>query len=141
VTAAGVDLGAYLGRIGLAGPVAPTVETLRAIHRLHPQASPFENLDPLRGAPVHLDAVNYYLSTSPASHFTQRLIAARTEPGRRHALRDAQLAIHHTGGPTERRTLGSARELREVLEATFGIAAPGDAALEAALERIATAPG
>lgn len=274
MTAPGIDLGAYLERIGLAGPVAPTLETLRAIHRLHPQAIPFENLDPLRGAPVHLDpgkleeklvrgrrggycfehnlllrevllaigfpvrglaarvvwnappgavtarshmllrvlaegqeliadvgfggqvltgplrldaggeqatphepfrlaedggaytleaqldgawrplyrfdlteqlpidyvAINYYLSTSPASHFTQKLLAARTAPGRRYALRNDQLAIHHTGGPTERRTLGSARELRDVLEETFGVAAPDDAALDAALARVATAP-
>jgi N-hydroxyarylamine O-acetyltransferase len=269
-----IDLPAYLARIGLAGPVAPTLETLRAIHRLHPQAIPFENLDPLRGAPVPLEpaqleaklvrgrrggycfehnlllrevllaigfgvrglaarvlwnappgavtqrshmvlrvaaegedliadvgfggqvltaplrlapgpaqetphepfrlveedghytlearldgdwrplyrfdlqeqhpidyvAINHYLSTSPASHFTRSLIAARTEPGRRYALRNAQLAIHHTGGPTERTTLGSARELRAALEGTFGIAAPDDPALDAALARVLAPP-
>ncbi len=269
-----IDLRAYLERIGFAGPATPTIETLRAIHRLHPQAIPFENLDPLRGAPVHLEpvrieeklvggrrggycfehnlllrevllaigfrvrglaarvvwnappgavtprghmvlrvgagdedlivdagfggqvltaplrldlrleqqtphepfrlvedagqytleaqldrawrplyrfdlteqhpvdyvAINYYLSTSPASHFTTGLIAARTEPGRRYALRNTQLAIHHTGGETERTTLASARELRGVLEATFGIAVPRDPALDAVLDRLATPP-
>jgi N-hydroxyarylamine O-acetyltransferase len=86
-------------------------------------------------------AVNYYLSTHPASHFTSRLIAARTEPGRRHALRDNQLAVHRTGGATERAALTSARELRAALETTFGVAVPRDPALDAALERLATAAG
>jgi N-hydroxyarylamine O-acetyltransferase len=91
--------------------------------------------------PIDYVATSYYLSTSPASYFTNALVAARTEPGRRYALRNHQLAIHHTGGPTERTALASARELRGVLEATFGIAVPEDPALEAALARFATAAG
>ena len=54
------DLDAYLARIGLtriglAASPAPTFATLQAIQRLHPQAIPFENLDPLLGRPVRLD--------------------------------------------------------------------------------------
>jgi N-hydroxyarylamine O-acetyltransferase len=36
---------AYLNRIDYAGPTAPTPETLRALHRAHLFAVPFENLD------------------------------------------------------------------------------------------------
>ncbi|MDX1485988.1 MAG: arylamine N-acetyltransferase, partial [Alphaproteobacteria bacterium] len=50
-----IDLDGYFGRIGYAGAHPPTLETLRAIARLHPQAIPFENLDPLMGRPVRLD--------------------------------------------------------------------------------------
>jgi N-hydroxyarylamine O-acetyltransferase len=35
----------YLDRINYSGPTAPTLETLRAIHRAHMLAVPFENLD------------------------------------------------------------------------------------------------
>lgn len=49
------DLDAYLARIGYDGPRTPTLDTLRAIQRLHPQAIAFENLDPLLGIPVRLD--------------------------------------------------------------------------------------
>ena len=49
------DLAAYLRRIGMSQPIAPTLATLREIQRLHPQAIPFENLDPLLGRPVKLD--------------------------------------------------------------------------------------
>lgn len=49
------DLDAYLARIGYTGARAPTLETLRAIHALHPAAIPFENLNPLLGMPVKLD--------------------------------------------------------------------------------------
>lgn len=50
--AAGVDLGAYLDRIGHRGGVAPTLDTLHALVAAHSRTIPFENLDPLLGAPV-----------------------------------------------------------------------------------------
>lgn len=40
-----MDLHAYLVRIGHSGPVHPTLDTLRALHRAHLLAVPFENLD------------------------------------------------------------------------------------------------
>jgi N-hydroxyarylamine O-acetyltransferase len=49
------DLGAYFDRIGFGGPAAPSLETLAAIHRLHTQAIPFENLNPFLRLPVPLD--------------------------------------------------------------------------------------
>jgi N-hydroxyarylamine O-acetyltransferase len=55
------EVTAYLDRIGFAGPVAPTLATLRAIHRAHLFAVPFENLDiiPL-GRPLRLDPASLY---------------------------------------------------------------------------------
>jgi N-hydroxyarylamine O-acetyltransferase len=50
-----LDLHAYFRRIGYRGARVPTLDTLRALHALHPQAIPFENLDPLLGRPVRLD--------------------------------------------------------------------------------------
>jgi N-hydroxyarylamine O-acetyltransferase len=50
-----VDIGAYFQRIGYTGPGNATLETLAAIHLRHPQAIPFENLDPLLKRPVSLD--------------------------------------------------------------------------------------
>jgi N-hydroxyarylamine O-acetyltransferase len=44
-----IDLDAYFRRIGYSGPRTPTLATLRDLHRLHPQAIPFENLDSLTG--------------------------------------------------------------------------------------------
>ncbi|HVN19907.1 MAG TPA: arylamine N-acetyltransferase [Dongiaceae bacterium] len=40
-----VDTPAYLSRISYSGPTAATAETLRALHRAHMLAVPFENLD------------------------------------------------------------------------------------------------
>jgi N-hydroxyarylamine O-acetyltransferase len=51
-----IDLDAYFRRIGFAGRAAADRDTLDALHRLHPQAIAFENLDPLLGVPVRLDA-------------------------------------------------------------------------------------
>jgi len=50
-----IDLDAYFRRIGYSGPRSATRETLGELHRLHPQAVAFENLDPLLKRPVQLD--------------------------------------------------------------------------------------
>jgi len=50
-----IDAGRYLERIGYRGPVGPTLETLRGIHRAHMMAVPFENLSVRRGEPIELD--------------------------------------------------------------------------------------
>jgi N-hydroxyarylamine O-acetyltransferase len=50
-----IDLDGYLARIGHAGSRRPDLATLQAIHFLHPQAIPFENLDPFLGRVVDLD--------------------------------------------------------------------------------------
>jgi arylamine N-acetyltransferase len=47
-----VDVAAYFDRIGYAGTVEPTVETVQALVAAHNQSIPFENLDPLLGIPV-----------------------------------------------------------------------------------------
>jgi len=54
-----LDLDAYLRRIGYAGPLEPSAETLAALHRAHLAAIRFENLDILlgRGVRVHLESV------------------------------------------------------------------------------------
>jgi N-hydroxyarylamine O-acetyltransferase len=49
------DVGSYLDRIGHAGPLAPTPEVLRALHRAHLFAVPFENLDIHLGRPIVLE--------------------------------------------------------------------------------------
>jgi N-hydroxyarylamine O-acetyltransferase len=50
-----VNLNAYFERIGFAGSIAPTIQTLELLHALHPATIPFENLAPLGGDGVMLD--------------------------------------------------------------------------------------
>ncbi|MHB8816749.1 MAG: arylamine N-acetyltransferase family protein, partial [Steroidobacteraceae bacterium] len=55
------ELPAYLHRIRFDGSVRPDLATLRAIHRAHQYAIPFENLDVLLRRPVVLDLeANYH---------------------------------------------------------------------------------
>jgi N-hydroxyarylamine O-acetyltransferase len=49
-----VDLDAYFARIGYHGPARADLETLRALHALHPAAIPFEAVDVLLGRGVDL---------------------------------------------------------------------------------------
>ena len=51
----GLDVAAYLTRIGHRGPAEPTAETLRSIHRQHMLHVPFENLDIHERVPIVLD--------------------------------------------------------------------------------------
>ncbi|MFD6619985.1 arylamine N-acetyltransferase [Streptomyces albidoflavus] len=50
-----LNIGAYVGRIGFASDLKQDVETLRALHRAHLAAIPFENLELMLGRPVLLD--------------------------------------------------------------------------------------
>lgn len=46
-----MDLAAYLARVGFDGAPRPDIATLRALHRAHLEAIPYENLDVQLGAP------------------------------------------------------------------------------------------
>ncbi|WP_158933737.1 arylamine N-acetyltransferase [Burkholderia sp. S171] len=54
------QLGAYFDRIGYSGSQQATSETLHALHRLHPQVIPFENLDALLGRTPRLDLASVF---------------------------------------------------------------------------------
>ena len=47
-------LARYFTRIGYHGPAEPTLDVLRQLHLLHPQAIPFENIDAYSGLGVSL---------------------------------------------------------------------------------------
>ena len=55
VSLADIDVGRYLERIGYAGPLAPTLATLRQLHVAHLMSVPFENLSVRRGEPIALE--------------------------------------------------------------------------------------
>ena len=85
---------------------------------------------------VDYEVTSWYLSNHPQSHFVTGLMAARTEPGRRHALRNNSYSIHELNGPTRTRVLASADELKRVLAGSFGIRLPEGAALESKLQAL-----
>jgi len=49
------DLDAYLARVGLTGPLPPTLATLHALLAAHTRVIPFENLDVVLGRGIRLD--------------------------------------------------------------------------------------
>lgn len=79
---------------------------------------------------------NWFLCTSPKSHFLSTLVAARVQPDRRYTLRNADFAVHDADGFTDRRALLTARELRMTLEGTFAIDVPTGPEMDAVFERI-----
>ena len=268
MTDASFDLDAYCARIGYDGPREASLEALRALHLLHPQTIPFENLNPFLGLPVKLDiaslqaklvdsrrggycfehnllfmraldalgfsvtglaarvlwgqpddaitprghmllrvelggktyladagfgaltqtgplllvpgleqetphepfrimetgdhfrmqasaggewrtlyrfdlqrqyevdyiASNYFLSTNPDSHFRSSVAAARAAPGKRYALRNNRLSVHHTGSNSEQSEIATVAELADTLETLFDIEIPDRAAFEAKVQ-------
>ena len=67
---------------------------------------------------------NHYTSTFPQSHFLHQLTIARSVPGRRLNLRSRDFTVHHLGGESVRRKLGTAEEILDVLEREFLIQVP-----------------
>lgn len=55
-----MNVPAYLGRIDYHDPLAPTLDTLRALHWAHLLAVPFENLDIHLGRPILLDEARLF---------------------------------------------------------------------------------
>lgn len=84
------------------------------------------------------EVTNWYLSNHPESHFVTGLIAARSEsePARRYALRGNELSIHIRNKGTEKRTIDSVPELKEVLENDFLINLPNAPDMEKRLKEI-----
>lgn len=72
------------------------------------------------GEPPAIDYTvgNWYTATHPASHFRHQLIAARTTPEARYALRDNRLTIRARNGDAEQRYLG-VEEIAAVLADLF----------------------
>ena len=78
---------------------------------------------------------NWVLQHHPESHFLANLIAARPEPDRRYALLNAELAVHHRDGVSERRLLTTLDGLRDTLAGVFRIRMPEGDDIDAALQR------
>jgi len=81
---------------------------------------------------------NWWTSTNPDSHFVTGLSAARALHGRRLTLRNREFAVHVTNGPTQRRTLRDAGEIRAVLQEEFLIRLPQHPALD---DKLGNLPG
>src|ERR1700722_7100901 len=55
-----LNVSAYLDRIAYAGSREPSANTLRALHRAHMLAVPFENLDIHIGRPIVCDEAGFF---------------------------------------------------------------------------------
>jgi N-hydroxyarylamine O-acetyltransferase len=93
----------------------------------------FDTTEQLR---ADYEVTSWYLSNHPQSHFVTGLMIARPAADRRYALAGRELAVHHLGGGSERRSLRSPRELMGVLEDDFLLDLSGLPGLESALHRL-----
>lgn len=84
---------------------------------------------------------NWYLCHHPESHFLKQVLAARAEPGRRHALRGVRYAIHTDGGETQKREIRDVAEYRRILEGPFQIRLPDAPNLDERLGEMFAAAG
>jgi N-hydroxyarylamine O-acetyltransferase len=75
--------------------------------------------------PIDRELANWFTSAHPRSHFKERLMVARAAPeGRRISLLDHELSLRERDGRAEKRRIGSADELLEVLAERFGLHFP-----------------
>jgi N-hydroxyarylamine O-acetyltransferase len=87
---------------------------------------------------VDYEVSSWYLCNHPQSPFVTNLIAARPVPGGRYGLFNNQLNFHSLNGHTEQRRFASADEVRAALQTHFGLRAPANPTLDAALARLLT---
>jgi N-hydroxyarylamine O-acetyltransferase len=86
---------------------------------------------------AELEMGNWFTSAHPRSRFKAELFLARTDDDRRHAMFGNVLSAHRLDGGTEKQTLGSVGEIREVLTDVFRIKLPSDPGLDRVLEHAA----
>lgn len=97
-----MDLDAYFDRIGFAGEARPDLATLRAVHRAHLLAIPYENLDVQLGRP---------LTPDPAAAFDK--IVTRRRGGWCYEMNGLLgAALDEIGFKVTRMAGGAMRELR-----------------------------
>ncbi|MHA4978197.1 arylamine N-acetyltransferase family protein [Pseudomonas extremorientalis] len=90
-------------------------------------------------ADIDYEIGNWYVSTHPDSVFVGQLKVARLAPGKRHTLNNTHYAIHSLDRPSEKRTLGSADEVVQMLTETFRIRVPDTATLRQTLDGLVLA--
>ncbi len=89
--------------------------------------------------PVDFELGNWFTSSHPNSRFVTGLMAGRSEPAKRYALSNSQLSIHSLNGKTDKRTLASAGEMRDVLTDLFKLRLSDLEGLDPVLARLAAA--
>jgi arylamine N-acetyltransferase len=94
------------------------------------------SFDLLDQQPVDYEAVNWYVSTHPKSHFVTSLLVARATEGGRISLNDNFFTRRHPSGRSEKKPLKSVSEIRSILESEFRIRLPDHAGFDSALNRI-----
>ena len=85
---------------------------------------------------VDIELLNHYVMSHAESPMRARLLVARAAADRRFGLGNGVLNVHHLGGPSEQRRIGSVTELRDVLDSTFGIDVPVGPEVDGALARV-----
>jgi len=153
--------GPYLADVGFGGltltaPLALALDAVQTTphepHRLTAQDEEIElqarlgsewtrlyHFAPQRQFAIDYEVANWFTATYPEGLFTNNLLCARPDPDRRYALFNRDFTIHPLGRASEKRTLGSAGELGEVLARHFHLELPISelAEIDAVLDRSA----
>src|SRR6516162_4912027 len=80
-------------------------------------------------APIDFEVANWFTSTHPQALFVRNLLVARVIGETRVNLRNNDLVVRALYDSVEHRSLGEARQLREVLEGTMRLAWPAPSRL------------
>ena len=83
-----------------------------------------------------IEIYSWYVSNHPESKFVTGLMVARAAEDCRYTLLNNEFAVHRLNGTSERRVLGSAAELREVLTGPLRVKLPEGPEIDTALSRL-----
>lgn len=89
--------------------------------------------------PVDIEVLNFFVMAHADSPMRGRVLAARSEPGRRYALANGGLSTYHSDGAHDRTELTTVAALRTALADVFHIDVPAGIDLDAALAKLLAA--
>lgn len=97
---------------------------------------PLYSFDLQEQFPGDYEVANYYISQSPASHFTKDLMVSRRASNCCYTLNNNKFNIYHYGNNVEKHTLMTGIQKRETLTGIFGLNLSGLTGLSSKLESI-----
>lgn len=85
---------------------------------------------------IDYELANWFTATNPASRFLTNLTVSRTANGCRYTLTNNLFSVHYLKKGTEKKTIQTVKEFRDVLETTFLLTPPSHEGLDKKLEEL-----
>ena len=85
---------------------------------------------------IDYELANWFTATNPASHFLTNLMVSRTAEDCRYGIRNNLFSVHYLKKGTEKKTIKTVKEFKNILKNTFLLTLPSYEGLDKKLEEL-----